>query len=326
MRPTVVAWILGVHLVFAPSVSAQQANLDSLRRAHLTAQTRVGELMSVRDSALVWAESRYRAITDARREGGGALRDALRAAQVAADSLAVLDAWFAAAVETERQARATFAAALERNLEAVLVRAELAADQRAKAAALARARALALELTRVQEPFELPATDMPQLRVEPADGPEEIRLKADFLADRAAQLRTSAEVVDQEVKKRLKRTELQTEMQRLVAEVRLFDQARVPPAGSGAERVGAADGGGDGDAPLSTELGSGSGAGEPTDLAPALAERGVDLEGDTGPGVRGDGRRSVIEQLRQLRLSLLRRAEALQARSEEIRSMLRGPP
>lgn len=318
--------VLGLWLALPASV-AGQGDLDSSRRAHAEARGMVDSLLAVRDSALTWAEARYQAIPDARRRGGGDLREALRAAQVAADSLAGLDARLAEAVAREKQARETLVAALETELEVILTRAENEGDQQRKAELLDQARALAIQFASMQEPLDLPAADLPQVSVKAGDGPEEIELKADFLADRAAQLRKVADVISGELDRRLKRAELQAEMRRLMAEVRLFDLARVPPAGTQAPTVETT--------PLSNRDGAGSAANpnavlevdrdvESSSVAP-LGERGVDLP---GVDVDGSGRRPAngTAQLRGLREQLLRRAAALEQRAAEVRAMLGEPP
>ena len=319
--------LLGVWFVVAPSLRAQTTALDSLRSAHAESETRVARLLSSREAALPWAEARYRVIPAARARGGGELREALRAAQVAADSLAALDLALAEALAVARQARRDFADALERELESVLIQAEFAAEQEAKTDLLGRARELAIELTDVQGPLELPAADIPQVTVEPGDGPEEIGLKADFLDDRAAQLRKAADVVTGVIEGRARRAELQAEMRRLVAEVRLFDQARVPPAGAGAGTETRAQEG-NSPPPTAGDLGATppSVVEEVPQLVRPLSDRGVDLPASAASGdQRGEGR-DLVEQLHRLRAELLGRAASLEARADEIRAMLRGPP
>jgi len=318
---TVTRLLLGAWLLIPTALGAQQANLDSLRTLHSAAQSRVDTLVAGRQSALAWAEVLYRAIPAARGEGRNELRDALRAAQVAADSLAILDARLAEALLAQKEARQALAVALEQELEGVLIRAEFAHESPLKAELLLRARELAIELTSVQGPLELPATDLPRVTVGPGDGPEEIQLKADFLDDRAAQLRRAAEVVSAELDSRNKRAELQAEMRRLVAEVRLFDQARVPPAGArAAEQRGATT-----DQQFS-EATTDARAEEVPSLVRPLSDRGVDLPGSAAAGEeRGEGR-SVADRLLRLSQELLRRAAGLEARAEEIRAMMRGPP
>jgi hypothetical protein len=318
--------VLGLCLAI-PASLAGQGDLDASRRSHAAARATLDALLAIRDSALTWAEVRYRAIPDARRRGGGDLREALRAAQVAADSLAVLDVRLAGAVAREKQTRETLVSALETELEAILTRAESEGDQQAKAQLLDRARGLAVEYASMQEPLELPAADLPQVSVRAGDGPEEIELKADFLADRAAQLRSAADVIADELDRRLKRAELQAEMQRLMAEVHLFDLARVPPAGTQApavERSPLGESGNQaGSAASPDAVLDGDRDVESSPVAP-LGDRGVDLP---GVDVDGNDRRPInaTTRLRRLREELLRRAAALERRAVQVRAMLREP-
>lgn len=319
-RPTCLVIILCL-LAAASSLRGQEARLDSLRRSHAAAEAELEALVARRDSARAWADARYQAIPTARAEGGAELREALRAAQVAADSLAVLDALLGDALASQELAREALVDALEVELEAVLYRAEFANEPEAKADLLQEARELATELTRVQTPLELPDPDLPAVTVDPSDGPEEIALKADFLVDRAAQLRRAAEVVSGELEKRSKRAELQAEMRRLIAEVRLFDLARVPPSGSQAADAAqtAENRSSEFNAPAIAQD-------EVPPLERPLVERGVDLPTSGGPSADPGRERSVADELRRLRAELLRRAEALEARAQEIRQMLRAPP
>lgn len=299
--------------VAAAGLPQAPAVLDSLRRAHDAVSRRVTEVAEARERAAAWAEERYRLIAAAREEERGALRDALAAAQVASDSLATLDQRLSAAVAAERQAREALAAALEGELERTVSAVERAPADR-KAALLERARRLSAESAELQQPLRVPTAELPVVVVEPGDGPEEIALKADFLADRATQYRSAADAVAEEMSRVQRRSQLRDEMRRLVAEVRLFDQTGVPPA--------AAAGAAGTDVPLSEadpNLPGGDGraitsVGAPLDLPLRSLE--------SNPPARAEPR-SAMEQLMLLRADLQRRAEALEEQAEAVRRSLR---
>ena len=308
-------------LLAAGDAAAQEAQLDSQRQAHDQAARRVAAVAAARQEAGVWAEEQYRRIPAARTEGGSELREALRVAQNAADSLAILDIQLAEALATEREARRAFAAALESELQSTLRRAEAAAPFE-KAALSERAQELAAELAVVQEPLTVPLAWVPEVAIELRDGPQEITLKADFLADRADQLRSAAEVVTAEIDKARRRVGLQEEMDHLLAEVRLFDDAGVPPTATGEPDQGGEtfsrsicctvldpNATGPADAPVAT-------AGELN--LPMLGE-----QGGVAVPVQPE---SVVDRLARLRENLLRRAEVLERRSEEFRSLLQNRP
>jgi hypothetical protein len=300
--------------------AAQETRLDSLRLAQGEAATRVSELATAREGAQAWAEQLYRLIPEAREQGTDALRHTLAVAQFAADSLDALDASLAEALAAEREVRDALVAALEAELARTLDDAEIAPPVQ-KAALTQLAQSLASELAVIQTPLQLPATELPAVAVEPGDGPEEIALKADFLADRATQLRHAADVVASEMARAERRGELQDEMRRLVAEVRLFDEAGLPPV--------AAEAGGD--VPPENQVLSDltSLRVGPGDVAVAPAgERALDL-----PilGIEGDvqlpaDEATLLDQLDRLREDLLRRAELLDRQAAEFRRLLRGPP
>jgi hypothetical protein len=133
-------------------------------------------------------------------------------------------------------------------------------------------------------------------------------------------------VIAEELDRREKRAELQAEMQRLMAEVHLFDLARVPPAGTEApvgERLpntlnGRAGSPATADPALEADRDV-----EPSPVAPR-GDRGVDL-----PGVDVDGNErrplDATPRLRRLREELLRRAAALERRAAQVRATLREP-
>lgn len=310
-------------LLAAADAAGQRAQLDSLRLAHDQAQRHVASVAAARQEAGAWAEELYRRIPAARAEGGGQLSEALRVAQNAADSLDALDARLAEALAAEHEARAAFREALELELERTLRRAEFAPPSE-KAALSERARALAFEFAGLREPVLLPVAEVPDVAIEPGDGPQEIALKADFLADRAVQLRGAADVVSTEMARVQKRLQLQEEMAHLLAEVRLFDDAGVPPTatdqpdevfGQDAVRTLCCD-------PVLDPNETG-----PADAAVVGAGR-LDLpllgeEGGVAPAVQPEG---FVDQLARLRENLLRRAEVLERRSEEFRSLLQNRP
>ncbi|KPK83058.1 MAG: hypothetical protein AMS25_01465 [Gemmatimonas sp. SM23_52] len=313
--------LIAILLLLATRDAAgQAAQLDSLRLTHDQAGRRVAAVAAARQEAGAWAEEHYRRISGARAEGGRELREALRAAQNAADSLAALDVRLAEALAAEHEARRAFAAALESDLQSTLRQAEAAAPFE-KAALSERARGLAAELAVVQEPLRVPLAWVPDVAIELRDGPQEITLKADFLADRAGQLRSAAEVVTAEMDKARRRLGLQEEMDHLLAEVRLFDDAGVPPTATGEPGQGAEYGRelccdvldpnqtGPADAPVAT-------AGELN--LPMLGE-----QGGVAVPVQPE---SVVDRLARLRENLLRRAEVLERRSEEFRSLLQNRP
>jgi hypothetical protein len=312
-------------LVAAGEAAGQEARLDSLRAAHDEAAVRVAAVAAARQDAGAWADERYRRIAAARAEGDRQLREALRAAQNAADSLDALDARLAEALAAEHEARGAFREALELELERTLRRAEFA-PRSEKTALSERARALAFEFAALREPVLLPVAEVPDVAIEPGDGPQEIALKADFLADRAVQLRGAADVVSAEMARVQKRLQLQEEMAHLLAEVRLFDDAGVPPTatdqpdevfGQDVVREICCD-------PVSVLAANATG---PADAAVAGAG-GLNLpmlgeEGGVAPAVQPE---SFVDQLARLRENLLRRAEVLERRSEEFRSLLQNRP
>ncbi|MGD2217675.1 MAG: hypothetical protein PVJ64_13050 [Gemmatimonadales bacterium] len=315
---------LAVALALAVAVRgtalAQETRVDSLRSAHDEATARVSALAAARDSAQTWAERLYRLIPEARERGTDALRQTLAAAQFAADSLDALDASLAEALAAEREARGALVVALESELARTLDGAEVAPPIQ-KAALTQLAQSLASELAVIRSPLRLPATELPSVSVEPGDGPEEIALKADFLADRATQLRNAAEVVASEMTRAQRRGELQDEMRRLVAEVRLFDEAGLPPVAAEAGEDVTPENQVTLDA-TGTRLGPGDVA-----VAPA-GERALDLpilpvEGEVQLPL---DQATLLDQLDRLREDLLRRAEALDRQAEEFRRLLRGPP
>jgi hypothetical protein len=300
--------------------AAQETRVDSLRSAHGEATARVSELAIARDSAQAWAERLYRVIPQAREQGTDALRHTLAVAQFAADSLDALDASLAEALTAEREVREALVVELESELARTLSDAEIAPPVQ-KAALTQLAQSLAGELAVFQAPLQLPATELPAVAIEPGDGPEEIALKADFLSDRATQLRNAADVVGSEMTRVERRGDLQEEMRRLVAEVRLFDEAGLPPV--------AAEAGGDvtpENQVLTDPTGLRVGPGDVA-VAPA-GERALDLpilpvEGELQLPL---DEATLLEQLDRLREDLLRRADALDRQAEEFRQLLRGPP
>ncbi|MGD2153520.1 MAG: hypothetical protein PVG79_09645 [Gemmatimonadales bacterium] len=303
------------------NAAAQETRVDSLRLAHSEAAARLSELLTAREDAQAWAEQLYRLIPEARERGTDELRHTLAVAQFAADSLDALDASLTEALAAEREARGALVAALESELARTLDAAELAPPIQ-KAALTQLAQSLAGELAAIQRPLRLPTAEAPAVAIEPGDGPEEIALKADFLSDRAGQLRNAADVVASEMTRVRRRGELQDEMRRLVAEVRLFDEAGLPPV--------AAEASGERtdelavptfDAP-DNRLGPGDVA-----VAPA-GERALDLplipvEGEVQLPLDEE---TLLEQLDRLREDFLRRAEALERQAEGFRQLLRGPP
>jgi hypothetical protein len=317
--PRSLAIALGLAIAIGDA-TAQEARLDSLRRSQDEAASRVSEFAAARDGAQAWAERLYRLIPEAREQGTDALRHALAVAQFAADSLDALDASLAEALAAEREAREALVAELDSELELTLRAAEVAPP--AEMAMLTDlAQSLAVELAGIQKPLRLPATELPAVAIQPGDGPEEIILKADFLSDRAAGLRSAADVVSAEISRVQRRDRLQDEMRRLVAEVRLFDEAGLPPVSAqGEDRtfepvpeqvIEPITPASVGDAPV----------------APA-GERALDLpilplEGEVQLPLDEE---TLLDQLERLREDLLRRAEALERRAEEFRRLLRGPP
>ncbi len=298
----------------APVDQQGDASVDSLRLAHADASQQVAALASARERTAAWAEERYRLISEIRGRGRGALRDALAAAQTAADSLVAIDQRLEAALASEEEARRALASALERRLELTVAAAERS-EPRGRAPLLERARRLAAELAEVRRPPELPGTELPAVAIEPGDGPEEIALKADFLADRAAQFRSAAAAVTDEIARTQRREELREEMRRLVAEVRLFDQTGVPPTAAGAAT------GVNSESPTSEQgldqIGEpprGVATGEPLDLPLRSLEAGVPAGADPA---------SAVQRLTLLRGELLRRAVALENQAEEFRGLLR---
>lgn len=316
--------LVALVLVAAQEAAGQEARLDSLRAAHDQAAFRLAGVAAARQDAGAWADEGYRRIAAARAEGDRQLREALRAAQHAADSLAALDAQLAEAVAAEHEARGAYRDALESEIERTLRRAEFAPPSE-KAALSERARALAFEFAALREPVRLPAAEVPDIVIEPGDGPQEIALKADFLADRAVQLRGAADVVAAEMARVQKRARLQEEMEHLLAEVRLFDDAGVPPTASGQpdqvfgqddiERILCCD-------PLVDVRAMG-----PADAAVAPAG-GLNLPvlGAGGAVTAPVQPERVFDQLARLRENLLRRAAVLERRSEDFRSLLQNRP
>ncbi len=288
------------------------AVLDSLRQGQELAARRVADLAAARERAAAWAEERYRLIADAREQGRDALRDALAAAQISSDSLAVLDQRLSVAVALERGTRQALATALEAELERTISAAERSPPDR-KTALLERASRLSAELAASQRPLQVPAAELPAVAVEAGDGPEEIALKADFLADRAAQYRRAADAVAEEVSRVQRRNQLREEMRRLVAEVRLFDQTGVPPAAAAAA-------GSEAPAVVSerTQLSADEATAAPANVPLDLTLRSL----ETNPPVRAEPR-SLMEQLALLRADLLRRAEALESQAQSFRLLLR---
>jgi hypothetical protein len=316
--PRLLAGALTLALVH--TAAAQETRVDSLRLAHSDAAARVSEVATARDSAQAWAERLYRLIPEAREQGTDALRRTLAAAQFAADSLDALDASLADALAAEREARGALVSALESELARTLDAAEVAAPTR-KVALTQLAQSLASELTGLRGPLQLPTTELPTVAIEPGDGPEEIALKADFLADRAMQLRSAADVVASEMTQVQRRGRLQDEMQRLVTEVRLFDEAGLPPvaaqAGDPTDELAH---------PTFNQTGVPVGPGDVA-VAPT-GEPGLDLpllpaEGEVH---LAQDEATLLDQLERLREDFLRRAEALERQAEEFRQLLRGPP
>jgi len=301
------------------NAAAQETGVEALRRAHNETTTRVAELLTARQDAQAWAERLYRLIPEAREQGTDELRHTLAVAQFAADSLDALDDALAEALAAEREVRGALVGALESELARTLDAAELAPPIQ-KAALTQLAQSLAGELAAIQRPLRLPSAEAPTLAVEPGDGPEEIELKADFLSDRAGQLRNAADVVASEMTRVQRRGELQDEMRRLVAEVRLFDEAGLPPVTAGEQTENVTE-------PTSFErddsrLGPGDLAVDPA------GERALDLplipvEGEVQLPLDEE---TLLEQLDRLRQDFLRRAEALERQAEEFRQLLRGPP
>jgi hypothetical protein len=314
-----VALALALTLALDESAVAQEARLDSLRQVHAQAAQLVSTLAADREVAATWAEDQYRLIPEARERDTNTLRAALAAAQFAADSLAVLDATFAEAQTVEREARAALASELEDELERTLREAERA-DPEDKVALTERAQALDTELTQVQQRLELPATELPAaVALAPGDGPEEIALKADFLSDRATQLRNAADVVASEMSKAERRGELHEEMRRLVDEVRLFDEAGLPPSVTQSGEAAPEN------IPTFGDLDTRTGIGDVG--ITATGERALDLpilpvEGELQPR---DGE-TVMDQMERLRQNLLQRAEALERQAQEFRELLQRPP
>ncbi len=289
------------------------AALDSLRRTHEVVSRRVAGLAGAREQAAIWAEERYRQIADAREQKGDALREALAAAQIASDSLAILDQRLSAAVGLEQQARQTFITALEAELERTISAADRAPTDR-KTRLLERASRLSADLAALQQPVRVPAAELPVVAVEAGDGPEEIALKADFLADRAAQYRSAADAVSEEMNRTQRREQLREEMRRLVTEVRLFDQTGVPPAAAASGAVPGTDAAADEGDQVLLSGGRAAPAAEPLDLTLGSLE--------SSPPARAQPR-SVMDQLTLLREDLLRRAEALEAQARNFRRLLR---
>ncbi len=306
----------------APALWAQEPTLEPLRLVHAQAQARAADLADQRDRVAVWAEEQYRLIPEARQRGDKELRAALRLAQLAADSLAILDDRIAVALLAEREARGVLAVALEIELERTLAAAE-SADPARKLVLTERARTLAAELEGWQRPFQLPAPDLPAVTVQPTNGPQEITLKADFLADRALQLRSAAAVVDRELSRINRRARLQEEIRRLVAEVRLFDVTGVPPSIT-------TDDGTNGESGID-DIDPGVGLSAPADIPVAITppvERVLDLPVQTTDRSVSTTptRATTLQRLARLRGDLLQRAQVLERQSQQIRSRLRREP
>jgi hypothetical protein len=316
-------------LAFASPMRGQGTGLDSLRVVHAEAVRLAAALAGERARTAGWAEEQYARIPEARQADAKTLRVALRDAQRAADSLAVLDTFLEVTLSAEGEARGALAAALEAALEETLIEAEYAEAER-KTILTERARRLAIELTSMQQSLALPSAELPNVTVDPSDGPEEIALKADFLDDRAVQLRNAAEVIDDEMERMRRQGQLHDEMRRLVAEVRLFDQLGVPPAvaevdqaddGSPAEQSPLIDpqdfDGQIATARLPADVAV-SATGEPAlEVSVSPVERGIDAPPD---------RRTLMERLTRLRAELVLRAVALERQAEEVRRQLEEPP
>jgi len=320
-----IAWSAVTAALVAAAPLGGQAGppaLDSLRARTTAAAQRVTALAEQRERAAAWADEQYRAIAEARRRDPKALRPALRQAQTAADSLARLDRRLDEAVRAADAARQALAAGLQAELERTVAAAERARPPD-KATLTARARALSDELQRTRRPVDLPPTDVPAVVVRPTDGPAEIELKADFLADRATQLRSAADVLAGEITRERRRAELQDEVERLVAQTRLFDETDVPPpsvelGAQGTERRPV-----DTPVPLAPDRGA---------RAPPPAAAGAAPGGTPGgrpeptdPVSAGDPR-TASDRLTRLRADLLRQAAALERQSGEIRRLLRDQP
>jgi len=315
-----IAWSAVTAALVAAAPLGGQAGppaLDSLRARGAAAAQRVTALAGQRERAAAWADEQYRAIAEARRRDPKALRPALRQAQTAADSLVRLDRRLDEAVRAADAARQALAAGLQAELERTVAAAERARPPD-KATLTASARALSDELQRTRRPVDLPPTDVPAVVVRPTDGPAEIALKADFLADRAAQLRSAADVLAGEIARERRRAELRDEVERLVTETRLFDQTDVPPP--------------------TVEFGGLGGTSRPVDTPVPLADRGARAPPPAAAGVAPGGTpepsdpvsagdpRTASDRLTRLRADLLRQAVALERQSGEMRRLLRDQP
>jgi hypothetical protein len=318
MRSLRLALALALAIVIggAGEVRAQDTRLDSLRNIYAGAAESAAILAMERERIAEWADEQYGLIPEARSQGDDELRDVLRSAQIAADSLALLDLLFARAMIAAADARRALAAALEAELETVLTVAEYSRPE-TRTQLIAEARNLAVELEQMQQPLTLTVAEAPAIIVEPGDGPEEIALKADFLDDRASQLRRAADVVAGEMAQIQRRGELQAEVRRLVAEVRLFDAAGIPPSVLDREAARPVETDPTGDR-LTEALG------DPVPPPPPTGQPALDIPlvtADDEVAARGDPA-SASERLARLRLDLLRRAEALERQAEEVRRLL----
>lgn len=214
-------------LLTATVARAQTPELHTLRLNQLMISRQVSALAAERDRTFAWMTGLCAEIPAARELGDDALSRALGEAQYAADSVALLNQQLAEAVPTARQACTELCSALEAELTRLRDEAERATDER-RPELEDRARAIEAEIESTRR--ALPAPGIPSVKVQPAEGVAVAEAKADSLCECAHRLRSAAAIVTDERTHLIRLAALHEEMRLLIAEIRLFDEAGIPPS------------------------------------------------------------------------------------------------
>lgn len=296
-------------LLTAPIARAQAPELYTLRLNQALTSRQVTALAAERDRTFAWMSSLCQDITEARERGDDALSLALGEAQYAADSVALLNQQLADAVSAAARACAELRAALEIELARLHAEASNATEER-RPQLLEQARRIEDEVEGIRRPAA--ASGIPNVTLDPDDDVYAASTRADSLCGCAARLRSAAEIVVEERDHLIRLASLHEEMRLLIAEIRLFDEAGIPPS---------AEAGADGIDPTITP-----GADCPAScaVAPPIVPGDVPIAIDPAVGVAvgiSDGQPLPVTaaSLDRLQRELLGHAEALEQSAAELR-------
>jgi hypothetical protein len=296
-------------LLTAPVARAQTPELHTLRLNQLMTSRQVTALAAERDRTFAWMTTLCAEIPAARDLGDDELSRTLGEAQYAADSVALLNEQLAEAIPEARQACTELCTALEAELARLRGDAERATGER-QLDLEDRARVIEAEIEYSRR--ALPTPGIPSVTIEPGEGLAVASARADSLCDCADRLRNAAKIVAGERTRFIRRAALHEEMRLLIAEIRLFDEAGIPPS---------SETGADG---LDPTITPGSDCPASCAVAPPIVPGDVPITIDAAVGgAIGVGENQPLPvtagSLDRLQRELLGHAEALEVRAAELR-------